>query len=185
MRSLALLLLVAWAGAVDATNCPCKDQTGKGFGFLECEPQQSGFCMVDKGVITSWCKTPPADTRNSAENLKRWITSEFKTTKSEPGALLLLESGVYVSGGATAAVPRTLPAVRELDVQASSMRIRFAADDPAGIEQYEKWRGSALIEPASKANLCGQNCQRNDCSKIAPGVDRDACLQRCNLRCGK
>lgn len=180
----ALLLLVSCIGAAAATTCPCKDRSGKGFGFLECEPQQSGFCVVDKGAVRSWCKTPPAETRDSAEMLKRWILEEVSTVEPAAGALLLLETGIYATGSATVAVPRTLPAVRPLDLEAKNMRIRSADKDPSGLAPYQQWRRSAVVAPALKPNPCGERCQRDDCEKAALGIERDACLHRCNIRCG-
>jgi hypothetical protein len=179
-----LMLLVSCIGAAAATTCPCKDQSGKGFGFLECEPQQSGFCLVDKGAVRSWCKTPPPETRESAEKLKRWIIAEVRTVHPAAGPLLLLETGIYVTGGTTVAIPRTLPAVRAVDLEAKNMRIRFADKDPAGLAPYQQWRRSAVVAPALKPNPCGERCQRDDCGKAALGIERDACLHRCNIRCG-
>lgn len=181
----ALLLFMSCIGAAEATTCPCKDESGKGFGFLHCEPEQAGFCMAHNGAIVSWCKAAPADAQGSADKLKRWIADEVRTVNPEPGPLLLLENGIYVTGGATVAVPRTLPAVRPLDLEAKNMRIRFADKDPSGLAQYQQWRRSAVTGPALKPNRCGERCQRDDCEKAALGVERDACLHRCNLRCGK
>lgn len=181
----ALLLLLDCAGVADATTCPCKDKDGKGFGFLECEPQQAGFCIVDKGAVTSWCKAPPEETRESAEKLKHWITDEVRTVEPGSRELLLLETGIYASGSATVAVPRTLPAVRPLDLEAKNMRIRFADTDPSGLAQYQQWRRRAVVAPALEPNSCSERCQRDACDKAALGVERDACLHRCNMRCGK
>ena len=183
MRSLVLILLVGAAFAAQATTCPCKDQAGKGFGFLECETDQSGFCVVDKGVITSWCKTPPPEAGRTAKALAQWITGELEAVYREAGSLQLLESGVYVTGAATAAVPRSLEVVRELDAQAATARLRFADTDPAGIEEYQKWRLNELRAPAA-ADACRRACVQEACSRTRQGVERDACLNRCNLSCG-
>ena len=171
-----------------ANTCPCMDSTGSAFGYLKCESSQVGYCKVQSGQITSWCKTPPTSSGAS------WLEQELNKSGNGVKGVIEISKGVFLlSPGETISVSpnRELNEfLRYLEGRTKSIPSRTQQDQDL-ILKFKRESGLNYDQTLDNrgrlqgVNRCLDNCMtRNQCNTHSNSeLEKANCKLICSGQC--